>query len=185
MDSNHDQKKAESLAQIRQSCQSLLRFTIIVLIIELISRHATALYTYLVQKQYSSGHEINMHAALANLLFGNIPEQIARAVLIITSVIGLIMMLQRIRKSESPFEERHGRLLQIIAILEAIIPFIPVIGQIVLRAKYEPLAYEDIFALFHPRIFSYLQFGNALLLFFLAWVIRYGACLQQESDETL
>lgn len=141
MDNNHDKKKALSLGQIRSSCKSLLTFTIIVLIVELISRPATVLYTYLMQKQFGAGSEINMYAVLPTLQFGSIPEQIFRAVLTIAAVIGLIVMLQRIRKSDSPFEERHGRLLQIIA--------------------------------------------QGLLFLLTAKKMKYGAMLQQESDETL
>ena len=52
-------------------------------------------------------------------------------------------------------------------------------------AKQYDYILVDYSAMFTPMAFNYWPLADAVLLFFLAWVIRYGAVLQQQSDETL
>jgi hypothetical protein len=185
MEKNHDMMKTSLLQDIRKSSKRILVFAIVFLICELISRPAEILYTYLMQKKAASGNSLSFTNYLNAIQFDSLPEQIIRAVMIIASIIALIVLLSRIRKSESPFQEKHGKILQIIAVLNAAIAFVHVIAQIVMRIVYGAFEPGGLLGYFSPRIFSYWLLANAAMLYFLAWVIRYGALLQQESDETL
>ena len=185
MEQNHDLMKASSLQDIRKSCTRLLIFSIVFLICELISRPLQILYTFLMQKKMAAANSLNFIDYLNATRFGSLPEQIIRAVLIIASVTALIILLSRIRKSASPFQEAHGKILQIIAVLNAAVAFLHVIAQIVTEIVYGSFNAGGLLYYFSPRAFSYLLLANAVLLYFLAWVIRYGTLLQQESDETL
>ena len=192
MENTIDRMKADSLGKIRKSCKSLLIFSIFLLIFELISEPCTILYTIIMQKYLESQSEINAMNLVASIQMaqlGKLPEQIIRAVLIITSAIALIILLARIRKNESPFREENGKLLQFIAILNLIIPFVRDAAAII-RDKLDAIKYRthstfNYSVLFTPMAFNYWPIVDAVLLFFLAWVIRYGAVLQQQSDETL
>lgn len=185
MEKNHDLKKASSLSEIRKKCGTVLIFAIAGLIFELISRPCRILYTVLMQRKMAASGEINLMDYLAATQFGSLPVQICRALLMIPSVIILIVLFARIRKSESPFQEKHGKTLQIIAVMQGIIPFISFAEQVILLAQDRMLCSERLLPLFSPTFFSYWLLANAVLLFFLGWFIRYGAFLQQESDETL
>ncbi len=189
MENTIDRMKADSLGKIRKSCKSLLIFSIFLLIFDLISKPCAILYTIIMQKKLESQTEINIMDLLRASQFGGLPEQIIRAVLIITSAIALIILLARIRKNESPFREENGKLLQFIAILNLIIPFIRIVAEIIrdklYSIKYSSHSTFDYSVMFTPMAFNYWPLADAVLLFFLAWVIRYGAVLQQQSDETL
>lgn len=185
MEKNHDMMKTASLTRIRKSCGKILVFAILFLIIELISRPCMLLYTVLMQKKLGANGNLSLLDYLNAIRFGSVPVQVVRAVLMIASVVILIVLFVRIRKSESPFQEKHGKILQIIAVLQGIIPFVEIIEQVILRAQDGTLYVENILFLFRPNYFSYWLFANAVMLFFLGWVIRYGAGLQRASDETL
>ena len=185
MEKNHDMMKAASLTKIRKSCGTILVFAILFLMIELISRPCMLLYTELMQKKLGASGDLNLLDYLNAFRFGSVPVQVVRAVLTIASIVILIVLFVRIRKSESPFQEKHGKILQIIAVLLGIIPFVEIIEQVILRVLDGTLYIENILFLFRPDHFSYWFLANAVLLFFLGWVIRYGAGLQQASDETL
>lgn len=185
MEKNHDMMKTASLTKIRKSSRTVLIAAILFLLMQLISRPLQLLYT--VQMQKKAGASSNILDYLNAVRYGSVPVQAARAALMIASVVILIGLFVRIRNSESPFQERHGKVLQIIAVLQGIFPFTENIEQIILRLfrPGERLDIESILFLFSPDRFSYWLLANAVMLFFLGWVIRYGAVLQQASDETL
>lgn len=185
MEKNHDMMKTASLTKIRKSSRTVLIAAILFLLMQLISRPLQLLYT--VQMQKKAGASSNILDYLNAVRYGSVPVQAARAALMIASVVILIGLFVRIRNSESPFQERHGKILQIIAVLQGIFPFTENIEQIILRLfrPGERLDIESILFLFSPDRFSYWLLANAVMLFFLGWVIRYGAVLQQASDETL
>ena len=185
MEKNHDMMKAASLTKIRKSCGTILIFAILFLVIELISRPLQLLYTVQMQKKLGADGHLYVMDYLNAFRFGSVPVQIVRAVLMIASVVILIALFVRIRKSESPFQEQYGKILQIIAVLQGIIPFLENIEQIILRAQDGTLYIENILFLFRSDSFSYWLLANAVMLFFLGRMIRYGAGLQQASDETL
>ena len=110
----------------------------------------------------------------------NMCQQTAEYLLLtVIMALGAVMFF-RISGETSPFRHRYVRTIRIIGVLFLVTAFVPAPAAFLIGwlTGGEPAAYEAL-------LVSFPTAAEGLLMLFIAQIIRYGAMLQQESDETL
>ncbi|SEQ70085.1 Protein of unknown function [Lachnospiraceae bacterium NE2001] len=126
-------------------------------------------YTRLTDEQYTSDSlaYMNQYAFLKN--------GIAFCIVTIVMLISAIMFIT-ISRNGAPFANKNAQIIRVIGILTILEGFIPSTIAIIVLGYHQE---------FLPTLFSPVNILIGLLFVFLAYVIKYGAILQQESDETI
>ncbi len=127
-----------------------------------------------------------LESSFAAVAYADLPMMVAKFVLSAATLIPLILLFRNLIKNGSPFTEQNAKLLKAAGILLGLRAAVPALMYLFSVFRYEGISNLSAFInVFDHRILSYPAVGFCILLFFLARTLRYGAVLQQESDETL
>ena len=182
MENNHDSVKQKNTERIRRFAVPALILTVLFLAVQFIIT-AYKLISAITQPHTFDG---TLTSYLAASDYAEIPVTIAKFVLTAASLIPLILLFIRLRKDGRPFTERNARLLKAAGILQGLRAAVPALMWFFSVFRYEGFSNPRIFVeIFDHRTLSYPALGFCILLLFLSRAFRYGAGLQQESDETL
>ena len=182
METNHDSVKQKNTAFTRRIAKPALIATVLFLAVQFVNTAYKLMFT--VTKPHTFNGTIV--SAFAALSYAEIPELIAKFVFTAATLITLILLFRNLRKGSSPFTERNAKLLKAAGILLGLRAAVPALIWFFSVFRYEGISNPHIFVeFFDHRTLSYPAVGFCILLLFLAKAFRYGALLQQESDETL
>lgn len=185
MENNHDARKQQINAHIRKSGKVSLIITIIVLIWQIPSFGYQFAYTI----RQSDTLEIHSVLDIINYQpFGTVPDLIVKSLMTLGSLILLILLFNGLRKNGLPFTERNRKLVRNIGIIQGFQALLPPVFRLIQNLpnkEYLDARSNLIMTFFHPSNLNYFTLNISVLLLFLSWILRYGAELQQESDETL
>ena len=116
--------------------------------------------------------------------YGRIPDLIVKCILTFSTMALLILLFGSLRKTGLPFTERNIRLMKAAGILQGLQAVLPAVFHVVQIVLYNGFSVFTNLRNF-SHIMNHVTLGVCIVLLFLAWTFRYGAVLQQESDETL
>lgn len=118
---------------------------------------------------FNEGYNEEAKAGIADMISGLLI--IAVFVIGITAIVSVLRLLLSMRRDESPFTEENGIRIRRTGIMLMLI---------------EPMCFLSDFIMNGSEAETYgLTFASGLILYCVSLVFRYGAYLQQESDETL
>lgn len=182
MENNHDSVKQKNTEHIRRLAKPALILTVLFLAVQLLSTAYKLVYT-LSQPHTFNGTITSYMSALA---YAELPEMIVKFMLTAATLIPLILLFRSLRKDGQPFTERNAKFLKAAGILLGLRAAVPALIYFFRLLRYEGISNLSVFLdVFEHRTLSYPAVGFCILLLFLAKAFRYGAMLQQESDETL
>lgn len=176
MEYNHDVLKEQASARIRQFAKTALVISVLFFIGQ------TFLYL----------RRIIWNLAYPNPLPGMTPigyptgDLIVKCILTDSTLILLTVLFSRLRKNGLPFTQTNSILLTAAGILQGLYAVLPAFFWLGTVLRYNAFSEPHIYLqFFRPNVMNYLSLSFCILLLFLARTFRYGAALQQESDETL
>ncbi len=182
MENNHETIKQNTTETIRRYSKPALILTAAVLVVQCIAAAYRGCYII----AHRTAVDGSMLSYLSEIEYQSLPVLIMKFVLTAGSLIPLLMLFRGLRKDGVPFSERNARLLKAAGIMQGLRALIPALMEIVPIARYEALSEPRLYLqFFDHRTLSYPALGFCILLLFLSRAFRYGAMLQQESDETL
>lgn len=182
MENNHDSVKQENTERIRRFAKPALILAVLIIAVQFLTT-AYKLVRTLMRPHTFDG---TLTSYLAASDYAELPVTIAKCVLTAASLIPLILLFIRLRKDGRPFTERNAKLLKAAGILQGLRAAVPALIWFFSVFRYDGISNPRVYLqFFDHRILSYPAVGFCILLLFLSRAFRYGAGLQQESDETL
>lgn len=183
MDKNHDARKQQTNASIRRSGKIALVIAILILLGQIISFLYKVTFTL---RQPDTLEDQSFLGYLNYIRYGTVPDLIVRIVLTLGTMLPLILLLRDISRKGLPFTIQNGTRMFIAGIMQGLLALLPVLFHFVQMIRYGDASDTSSLAyLIQPNVLNYLNLSFCFLLLFLAGLFRYGAALQQESDETL
>lgn len=183
MEKNHDANKRQTTEQI---CRSS-RIAMFIAVLILIGQISTFVLKLIAAAHVSKAPDNqSMLGYLTYISYRPIPLLILNHLLLIGTTTLLVRILKDISKSGLPFTGINARRLTIAGILTAALTLLSPVYLLVQEVIYSGFSNPEVFTqFFRPNNLNYVHLSFCFLLLFLPVVVRYGAVLQQESDETL
>lgn len=183
MEKNHDANKRQTTEQICRSSRIAMFIAVLILIGQISTFVLKLIAAAHVSKEPDNQ---SMLGYLTYISYRPIPLLILNHLLLIGTTTLLIRILKDISKSGLPFTGINARRLTIAGILTAALTLVPPVYWLVQSIYYGGFSNPEVFTqFFRPNNLNYVHLSFCFLLLFLSVVVRYGAVLQQESDETL
>ena len=183
MEKNHDANKRQTTEQICRSSRIAMFIAVLILIGQISTFVLKLIAAAHVSKELDNQ---SMLGYLTYISYRPIPLLILNHLLLIGTTTLLIRILKDISKSGLPFTGINARRLTITGILTAALTLLSPVYLLVQEVFYSGFSNPEVFTqFFRPNNLNYVHLSFCFLLLFLSVVVRCGAVLQQESDETL